>query len=778
MGTTLHEVDYKKFNALATNSLVKSTWEFLHSNNIILNHDITVRKNTTNDQVLMPILCQGDLSTHELEAINQCRLYLQAYHISDIATASGKLLSAHAWEGTARQDGTTTTYKWPYQGPPSRGAWNIWRQALQKTVLSRGRRLKHNIGIWLRQDLEIWKWYFSPQLDGLVHLESVRNYTFFKRPTPIKNQNIFSATGTPIVTLPNDLQKASVKKTRQNRWWLVDTSQILADTSSTVPSIRQQPIDETFLNPWCFTHVILPSFYDPLITDIKNGDTWLVSDGSYDPINKAGTAAWILEGKASNIQITGRVITPGEESMQSAYRSELAGILAALSVINTLAAFHDITATITLFCDSSTGIEKAFQDYKPTIRDASYDLLQAIYHERNNSTILWRGQHVKGHQDDNMSFEQLPRPSQLNILADHMAKAFLPTAIKSPRHYLVNTHAWSIRIGSIPIIQNMDDILYNLVHTPTAKAYWIKRSRLTETSFSSVNWPSLGKALSKMPLSKRLFVSKHTSGMCGVGKFQKIWKTRETNSCPHCGEYEDSVHVWKCASSAVFDIWTHSLLKLQNSLRRLDTDPNLIEVIIKYLNAWRSDDTLHALNTHQYLELVVAQETIGARQFFEGWLHWNWEATQAQYYKEIHSRRSPQRWTTAVITKLWDVAWDLWEYRNSVFHQHMNRSLQEDVLTIDLQIKDIHSAAETIPLLPKDRHLMTISINRLLDFPRHRKVEWMQHTLLAMQQAKKSYFNLRQTRQEYTRRHHDMIVSMQTTLRTWLQSSSRRHIGP
>jgi hypothetical protein len=80
----------------------------------------------------MPILCQYDLSRHELEAINQCRFYLQAYNISDIATASGNLLSAHAWEGTPRQEGTMTNYIWPYQGPPSKASWNIWRQVLQK----------------------------------------------------------------------------------------------------------------------------------------------------------------------------------------------------------------------------------------------------------------------------------------------------------------------------------------------------------------------------------------------------------------------------------------------------------------------------------------------------------------------------------------------------------------------------------------------------------------------------------------------------------------------
>jgi hypothetical protein len=79
------------------------------------------------------------------------------------------------------------------------------------------------------------------------------------------------------------------------------------------------------------------------------------------------------------------------------------------------------------------------------------------------------------------------------------------------------------------------------------------------------------------------------------------------------------------------------------------------------------------------------QDTIGAQQFFEGWLHCEWEVVQAKYYTDIHSRRSGKRWTIALITKLWDITWDLWEYRNAVYHQHQNISQLEDIEAMNLK---------------------------------------------------------------------------------------------
>jgi hypothetical protein len=225
-------------------------------------------------------------------------------------------------------------------------------------------------------------------------------------------------------------------------------------------------------------------------------------------------------------------------------------------------------------------------------------------------------------------------------------------------------------------------------------------------------------------------------------------------------------------SPEVSDVWQQSLQKLQTGLNKIDTDPELIDIIINYLNAWRYDHALIPLDDEKYRLLLENQNTIGARQFLEGWLHWDWELMQEQFYQDIKSRRSTRQWTIAVITKLWDIAWDLWEFRNAVFHQRHNQTLQEDSLALDVQIRDMCHTITITGLLPKDQHLAAISLTCLIDFPRSRKIEWLQQMTLALAHARKRNFDLRRSRHEQHRRHQCMIESMQNSLRNWLLSHS------
>jgi hypothetical protein len=128
-----------------------------------------------------------------------------------------------------------------------------------------------------------------------------------------------------------------------------------------------------------------------------------------------------------------------------------------------------------------------------------------------------------------------------------------------------------------------------------------------------------------------------------------------------------------------------------------------------------------------------------------------------------------QRWTLLLITKLWDVAWDLWEFRNSVYHHHQNKALHEDTLSLDSKVKDLFDKLALTVLLPKDRHLADISIQRLLLFPCPNKIEWIHQANLVLAQAKKLLFQIRQSRHEQHRRRREMIVSMQLNFRNWLQ---------
>jgi hypothetical protein len=260
--------------------------------------------------------------------------------------------------------------------------------------------------------------------------------------------------------------------------------------------------------------------------------------------------------------------------------------------------------------------------------------------------------------------------------------------------------------------------------------------------------------LDNMTLQQRLFCSKHTAGMCGVGKFQKIWKMREMDACPHCGYQETATHVWKCQADSVSDIWCNSIKNLQKRLQKIDTDTDtdLVQCIISYLNAWRYGHLLTSIDQEHLKELLALQDTIGAQQFFEGWIHKQRELTQNRYYQKINSRRSGKWWTIALITKLWEVAWDLWDFCNTVFHQQQNRSRDEDISILDCEIRHPSHRLHMTGLLPKDQHLLSISLSRLLSFPRLQKVEWIQQVELAVAQARARHYQLWRARLKHHRR--------------------------
>jgi hypothetical protein len=53
---------------------------------------------------------------------------------------------------------------------------------------------------------------------------------------------------------------------------------------------------------------------------------------------------------------------------------------------------------------------------------------------------------------------------------------------------------------------------------------------------------------------------------------------------------------------------------------------------------------------------------------FEGRPHKKWREIQAKHCAESGIRQSSRRWVSALITKMLEIAWDLWEHRNGILH--------------------------------------------------------------------------------------------------------------
>ncbi len=212
---------------------------------------------------------------------------------------------------------------------------------------------------------------------------------------------------------------------------------------------------------------------------------------------------------------------------------------------------------------------------------------------------------------------------------DRLAKAYMPIAMQRPRHNLIQSEPWSIWIGDKKICKGFSTTTYDIVHAEEAKQYWLSKGTSLE-GYAATNWDALDKAMEESPRSKCTFITKHTAGMCGVGKF--MLKERDNPNCPRCGQFEDAPHVWICKGCDANSVWNDSLAKLNVWLSFVQTDPDVQDVIIAYLNGWRNDSDPEHLLPFDIRNLVQYQSTQGWRIFFGGWIPTAWEEIQQSYY--------------------------------------------------------------------------------------------------------------------------------------------------
>ncbi len=163
-------------------------------------------------------------------------------------------------------------------------------------------------------------------------------------------------------------------------------------------------------------------------------------------------------------RIIGCVISPGNGSDQSTYRSELSGNLAVVIMVKNLCTYHNIVeGSVELACNGFSALNKAFSYVSILqIEDPNYDLIAAIKHWWLYSLLLWKIRHVKGHQDDHVEVQQLDRWSQLNVEMDLLAKVHINFAKSQHRHCSFIGEPWSLWIGGKKIVNNLADTLYEI----------------------------------------------------------------------------------------------------------------------------------------------------------------------------------------------------------------------------------------------------------------------------------------------------------------------------
>ncbi len=128
---------------------------------------------------------------------------------------------------------------------------------------------------------------------------------------------------------------------------------------------------------------------------------------------------------------------------------------------------------------------------------------------------------------------------------------------------------------------------------------------------------------------------------------------------------------------------------------------------------------LHQPNRPLFLTAAQArasihqQDAIGWHQFSLGRLSKSFAEMQDTYLKSLNKQQTGLRWTQALIQKLWDIAWDLWEFRNQIKNNTITPQHQWALKKVGLLLKHEQTLGIT-GLRRKDIHLINTIDSTLL----------------------------------------------------------------
>jgi hypothetical protein len=352
-------------------------------------------------------------------------------------------------------------------------------------------------------------------------------------------------------------------------------------------------------------------------------------------------------------------------------------------------AFNITHGSVAIGCDGITALENCTDEkWRMSMSKADLDMFVATRKVMSECPIDYVAEHVKGHQDDAPN-AFLDRRAQLLIYADKKAKSHLQVASEQvERSYRIYGEPWSLWTHEGKISSDVGKALIEHIDGKRIRKYWADKGTFGEGEAKDVDWEAVHHAARNSTQSRRTWISKHSSGHCGTNKMMFRWQQRDTPACPRCPEeVEDAKHVWLCRGSEANQEWTKSMGGFQAALiEELETNPAIAVKIREQLEKWRygeETDGNMEVTTEESQDLVDAvekQNKLGWRSFFEGRPAVGWSKAQESWFVQIGKpRRSGKRWLSAVIRKMQNVAWDMWQHRNQVVHDGVNGSIIQEM---------------------------------------------------------------------------------------------------
>lgn len=686
-----HDREYDRME----DTWIRNTLQFCNHHKIQLEEELpTLQLWRKRDAFIMDLLeseNDGNMTAHQIAATNRCRMFLKATTTSDITNDEGYVRKA-AWNLSANLATISSlAYTWPAQHRPSAADISHWQRSLRHVLNLRPEapNLEFRNTHWNSDVLNHVKWWYDDQQKAIWETTtySYRKWTPKHGRTRSTAQLFFRSKG---------------KSKRSRRHWRIATVRTiteevlqLVDTSIRSIQYPQKAQQET---TWVTDdHETDFDNADIFCKEIKQGTARVMSDGSYK--EGQSTAAFGTVGFVRNV-VQGTVRVPGRKEDQSSYRGEVGGILANLTHINRWCQEYHITqGAVTIGCDSEAALWNVFNDQLISTKTASRDLIQACRFQIDNSPLKWAPHHVRGHQDASHGF--LDAWALSNIDCDTRANSRRERDDPTPKHALLDGEKWRVRINGQVINSSFAETLHEHCTHNEAYNYWVDRGRVAPNCKHKIDWKVLKRATNMIPTSRLIFLGKNYAGYNPTGKVMLRRKQWPQNACPRCKQEEDHQHVIRCPAASANEQFIQSWGKLDDWI--MDTSTlEISQAVSNLLFDYRShdkDQTIFDEWSPMLQDTMRAQYELGHRSFMEGMLTTMWTQVQQQHFKEINdTRRSAEKWSATLTTKVWQLAYDMWMDRNNTLHRNEQAQKTLHEASIDEHLSSLYAKCDrTLP---------------------------------------------------------------------------------
>ena len=665
---------------VATHSWLYATIKYNSDNDIELSlpHGY-LHPQRGNDKAIMQCAIEFFDSVSELRAVNRVRVQKNVVSLADISLSNGSGLDKRflfSTENIIKRN----SYKWPTKHHVTSADYNVWRKLLTWIFPLGNYKLQDRLLKW---DDEVnwvdnWDWFTSDSKEFLFHQQD-NGHWHRHLILPHSHRSYYSDYLVLFDIPTEELHRASVLEGLSDIS-LLNISQLTdVEPRAQVNTMVYDAV--TLSSPkidWFMKDIQTSTSTHQLYQSIKEGTALAVSDGSFPPLTKTGTCAWIVSTQNGEEWIQGGGVVPGESHEQNSYRSELGGQLGIAIVTDSIQLPPPINQEkyhITIVCDGLSALDTVGTD-KAFIKSARkcFDLISMTSDIWKKSKFTFTKQHVYAHQDDLGG--PLAIEATLNCKVDSLAKKFATDHIKSQTS--INFQHTTIGLGSILcgghlISSRLQHSMYKMImHKKLVSKLSNMMDIPNNTLQDLVHWDSLGQARKEAPLNLKIFITKWISKETATGIVMVQRKKRLHDNCPMCNiAQEDTTHILQCNEENVIALKSELISDLRTWMMDNNTQPDIMEFIASGLSSWLTSSSISPnISPEPQLQLAFHyQRLLGWEALLHGFLTNKIVHCQQQHYTEMKSRKLGTRWGSNITTKFWKIIQQIWIHRNNILHE-------------------------------------------------------------------------------------------------------------